>query len=76
MDKMDDESADRFTNASRPQFYVEEELVGTFGSFFGTSFLSLEDLDELPSLTVWSGLRLVQDTCLRYIRRIRQIFLL
>ena len=59
MDKMDDESADRFTNASRPQFYVEEELVGTFGSFFGTSFLSLEDLEEptmFNSSPEWFGI--------------------
>jgi YidC/Oxa1 family membrane protein insertase len=59
MDKMDDESADRFTNASRPQFYVEEELVGTFGSFFGTSFLSLEDLEEptkFDSSPEWFGI--------------------
>ena len=59
MDKMDDESADRFTNASRPQFYVEEELVGTFGSFFGTSFLTLEDLDEptkFDSAPDWFGI--------------------
>ena len=59
MDKMDDESADRFTNASRPQFYVEEELVGTFGSFFGTSFLSLEDLDDptkFNSAPEWFGI--------------------
>ena len=42
MDKMDDDEASRFTNASRPQFYVEEELVGTFGTMFTTSFLALK----------------------------------
>jgi hypothetical protein len=46
MDRMDDDEASRFTNASRPQFYVEEELVGTFGTMFSTSFLDLEDLEE------------------------------
>ena len=59
MDKMDDDEASRFTNASRPQFYVEEELVGTFGSMFTTSFLELEDLDEptkFESSPEWFGI--------------------
>ena len=78
MDKMDDdESADRFTNASRPQFYVEEELVGTFGSMFGTSFLLLKTwMSRLSLIVRQSGLGLVQDTFyLLCIRRIQQIFL-
>ena len=59
MDKMDDDEASRFTNASRPQFYVEEELVGTFGSMFTTSFLELEDLEEptsFESSPEWFGI--------------------
>ena len=60
MDKMDDESADLDLRMHpRPQFYVEEELVGTFGSLFGTSFLSLEDLDEptkFDSAPEWFGI--------------------
>lgn len=59
MDKMDDDEASRFTNASRPQFYVEEELVGTFGTMFTTSFLALEDLEEptsFDSAPEWFGI--------------------
>ncbi len=59
MDRMDDSSASRFTNASRPQFYVEEELVGTFGTMFSTSFLELEDLEEptkFGSSPEWFGI--------------------
>lgn len=59
MDRMDDSSASRFTNASRPQFYVEEELVGTFGTMFSTSFLELEDLEEATkfgSSPEWFGI--------------------
>ena len=44
-DKMDGGDS-RFSNVFRPQFYVEEELVGTFGTMFSTSFLSLDELDE------------------------------
>ncbi len=59
MDKMDDGDASRFTNSARPQFYVEEELVGTFGSMFSTSFLELEDLEEptkFDSAPEWFGI--------------------
>ena len=59
MDKMEDDEASRFSNSSRPQFYVEEELVGTFGTMFTTSFLALEDLEEptrFDSAPEWFGI--------------------
>lgn len=58
-DYMNSESQDRFSNASRPQFYAEEELVGTFGTMFTTSFLDLDELDEptvFESEANWFGI--------------------
>ena len=57
-DRMD-AGESRFTNSSRPQFYVEEELVGTFGTMFSTSFLDLEDLEEPTTFSTepeWFGI--------------------
>jgi YidC/Oxa1 family membrane protein insertase len=56
-DKMSGE-AGRFSNDVRPQFHVEDELYGTFGTMFSTSFLSIEDLKEdtiVESEPVWLG---------------------
>ena len=56
-------------------FTFEEELVGTFGSFFGTSFLSLEDLDEptkFDSAPEWFGIG-SRYLCLPCIQRIQLI---
>jgi len=50
--------AGRFSNDARPQFHVEDELYGTFGTMFSTSFLSVEDLQEdtvVESEPVWWG---------------------
>lgn len=49
----------RFDNISRPQFYVEDELVGTFGTMFSTSFASLQDLEEPTKFSTepeWFGI--------------------
>jgi YidC/Oxa1 family membrane protein insertase len=57
-DKMIGE-AGRFSNDSRPQFHVEDELYGTFGTMFSTSFLSVEDLEEdtiVEKEPVWFGI--------------------
>lgn len=58
-DYMNSENQDRFSNASRPQFYAEKELVGTFGTMFTTSFLDLDDLEEpttFESEADWFGI--------------------
>ena len=52
-------AAGRFSNDVRPQFYVDEELYGTFGTMFSTDFLDLEDMVEDPTRVnnepVWFG---------------------
>ena len=57
-DKMAGE-AGRFTNDARPQFHVEDELYGTFGTMFSTSFLDVEDLEVdtvVEKEPVWAGI--------------------
>ena len=55
-------AAGRFSNDVRPQFYVDEELYGTFGTMFSTDFLDLEDMVENPTRVnnepVWFGVDL------------------
>ena len=51
--------AGRFDLVSRPQFYVEDELVGTFATMFSTSFMAIEDLEEptkFESPPEWFGI--------------------
>ena len=51
--------AGRFDLVSRPQFFVEDEMVGTFATMFSTSFLELEDLEEptkFDSEPQWFGI--------------------
>lgn len=51
--------AGRFDLVSRPQFFVEDEMVGTFATMFSTSFLELEELEEptkFESEPEWFGI--------------------
>ena len=51
--------AGRFDLVSRPQFFVDDELVGTFATMFSTSFMSLEDMQEptkFESSPEWFGI--------------------
>lgn len=51
--------AGRFDLVSRPQFYVDDEMVGTFATMFSTSFLDIEDLQtptKFDSEPEWFGI--------------------